>query len=122
MPKPIILGIDEIFEERGNQFTRFEKVKWSEDGKECIDVRRYIMNEENEEMPLKGMTFLTPEGPGELARAIIKNGFGDTEDLLCELNKREDFSISLNKVVGPESNHYDHTLQIEEIFSPKEVI
>ena len=120
--KPIMLGIDEIFEERGNQFSRFEKIKWSEDGKECLDVRRYTMDESNEEVPLKGMTFLTPEGPGELAKAIIKNGFGDTEDLLVILHQREDFSVSLNRVVGPESNHYDHTIQMDEMFKPKEVI
>lgn len=108
MPNPIILGIDEIFEERGNEFSRFERVKWNQDSdKEYLDIRRYKMNENNEEVALKGMTFLTEEGPSELALAIIRNNFGDTEDYLKALYARDDFSISLNNVVGKDSPHYD---------------
>lgn len=120
--KPRILGADEVFEERGNQFSRFAKVSWGDSDKEYTEVRRYTMNENNEEIPLKGMTFLTPEGPKELAKAIIKTGHGETEEYLEVLSEREDFSKALNTIVGKDSPHYDPDIPEDEYFDAKEFI
>lgn len=123
MPNPKILGIDEIFEERGNEFSRFEKVKWGDDSdKSYLDVRRYKMNENNEEIALKGMTFLTEDGPKELAKAIIRTGFGETEEYLEELYKRDDFSKALNSIVGKDSPHYDESIPEDKYYDAKEFI
>lgn len=124
MPAPKVISIDELFEEKGNQFSRFAEVCWGEDTtKTFLEVRRYVMNENNEETPLKGFTFLDREkGPGELAKAIVRNGFGDTQELLEELSERDNFSSSLNKVVGKDSPHYDDSILEEEFYDAKEFI
>lgn len=96
MPNPVILGIDDIFEEKGNRFSRFERVKWDpESDKSYIDIRRYEMNAQNEEVAGKGFTFMTEDGPAELSKAIIRNDFGTTEEYIEELAKRDDFVFAL---------------------------
>lgn len=123
MPAPRVISIDELFEEKGNQFSRFAEVSWGESDKTFLEVRRYVMNENNEETPLKGFTFLDREkGPGELAKAIIRNGFGDTEELLEELSKRENFDSALNNIVGKDSPHYNDSIPEEEFYDAKEFI
>ena len=42
------------------------------------------------------MTFLTEEGPHELAKTLVHHGYGKTKEILLELKGREDFQESVN--------------------------
>lgn len=97
--------IDYVFEEQGNQLSAFRQIQWNK-GTPRMEIRRWSKTPEGKEIPLKGMTFLTKEGPDELVNVLTKNGIGDTLEVLKNLSKREDFEKCLNSVVGKDSEFY----------------
>lgn len=90
-------GIDEVFDERGSSFCALRKVQWAKDGTEAdpekgkLEVRRWMVNSEGMETPYKGMTFLTEDGPHNLAHVLVSMGYGDTKEILNDLRKRDNF-------------------------------
>jgi hypothetical protein len=55
----IIDNFDFIFEEKSNTFGALRKIKWSDNGKEKLDIRTYNINSSGEEVPGKGFRFST---------------------------------------------------------------
>lgn len=109
--------IDEIIEEKGNQFTAFREVYYNDAETPKFEIRRYSTNKEGKEQMGKGCVLLTPEGPQETAKAIIRSGFGTTTEYIQELkNCREDFDQSLNKVLGPDDKRYDPDIKMDEVY------
>jgi hypothetical protein len=99
--KPVYFdNMDAIFDEKGSMFLAMRKVQWVKSGSEPdaskakYELRKYIVGADGEK-PNKGMTFLTEEGPHELTKVLIQQGFGHTKDLLKELKKRDDFKDSV---------------------------
>lgn len=90
-------GIDIIFDEKGSRFLSLRKVQWVTKGEEPdeekakYEMRKYTVGKEGEEICGKGVSFLTEEGPHNLAKELVANGFGHTPDVLKELIKRDDF-------------------------------
>ena len=84
------------FDERGSTWGTVRKVQWLKGDKEPdeskakIEIRKFTQTSEGERM-MKGYTFSTPEGPGELVVGLIGAGFGDTKEILKETRKRDDF-------------------------------
>lgn len=84
------------FDEKGSTWGTVRKVQWVKDGKEPdeskakIEIRKFTQRPDGERM-MKGYTFSTPEGPGELVVGLIEAGFGDTKDILKAVRKRDDF-------------------------------
>lgn len=117
-------SIDEVIEEKGSQFTAFREISFGEDtDKKYLECRRYMYNNEGKEQMLKGVTFLTPEGPQELAKAVIRNNFGTTEEYLETLkDSRSDFDVALNKVLGPEDKRFDPSLDMGEVYDAADFI
>ena len=87
---------DEVIDEKSNTFIALRLVQWCKNGSEPdknlakLELRKWRVKD-GEEHADKGCSFLTPEGPGELTKALIKHGYGDTSDLLHQLSHRDDF-------------------------------
>lgn len=83
MTKPFTYEIspdfDHIIEEHGNTYTAFRKISWGDNGTFKPDVRKYYATEEGERMS-KGCT-MSDEGAGELAVALLWEGYGKDKDI-----------------------------------------
>lgn len=103
---------DFTFDEKGNTFLALRKLSWGEGKPEKIELRKWYNSADGTETPNKGFTFLTEEGPHELTKVLVEQGFGYTDDILNGLKDREDFKSSLSKVLsGQELNE----LGIEQV-------
>lgn len=91
------------FDEKGSTWGTVRKVQWLKEGKEPdeskakIEIRKFTQTAEGERM-MKGYTFSTPEGPGELAVGLINAGFGETKEILRSVRKRDDFLESAKTI------------------------
>lgn len=107
--KPVMFdGLDEIFDERGSQFLSMRRIQWVKEGdepdrsKSKLELRKWMVGPDGVEKANKGMTFLTEEGPHELAKVLVHNGFGKTKDIILELKSRDDFSEAVNTLFEKE--------------------
>ena len=119
----IIDGVDKVFEEKGNQFGAVRKIQWGDKGP-YLEVRKWRNTPDGGEQATKGYTFMTDEGPGELAKTLIDMGYGETKDVLDILKERYDFRKSLNSVLGKDDELFDEeagTLE-DDYFDPKEFL
>ena len=88
--------IDEVFDERGSAYLALRKIQWVGEGDEPdeskarFEIRKWRIQGDGERAD-KGVGFLTEDGPHELAKVLVKNGFGNTKEILHELKKRDDF-------------------------------
>lgn len=113
----IIDNYDHIFDEKGNTFLSLRKISWS--GREPkLDLRKWYIDKEGNETVGKGISFLTEEGPNELTKILVDNGFGDTNELMESLSKREDFNkekYDIDKLTSTKEEYYDpESLFMEE--------
>ena len=112
--------VDEIFDEKGNMFLAMRKVQWCKPGvepdpnKAKLELRKWNMTQEGE-IPSKGFSFLTDEGPNELVDVLISNGYGHTKDILLKLKEREDFDDIVKSI-------YDEVDSDEEYFDARDVL
>lgn len=87
----IVDGYDHIFDEKGNTFLSLRKISWG--GREPkLDLRKWYTMADGEERVGRGVGFLTEEGPHELTRILVQEGFGYTNELMDILSTREDFN------------------------------
>lgn len=102
--------LDMIFDEKGSTFLAMRKVSWfnkdkggePSEEKAKLDMRKWTANDNGNDVPLKGFSFLTEEGPHSLAEALVDNGYGKTTKLLTSLKKREDFEESVKHMYDEE--------------------
>ena len=96
--------MDYILEEGGNKFSAMRMVSWTQNGTPKLDIRNYYVNKEGNERPSSGFT-MNPDGeaPNNLTLALIKEGYGDTEDIINGIKDRPDFMPSLKKCLGDEA-------------------
>lgn len=99
------------FDEKGNTVGTVRKVQWVKEGNEPdeskakIEIRKMYVTDDGEK-PAKGISFSTPEGPGELAIGLISNGFGDTKEILRTVRKRDDF-LEAAKTINEDDDSSD---------------
>lgn len=103
--RPVMFdNLNEVFDEQGSTFIALRRVQWCKDGKEPerekakLELRKWRITPEGDERPDKGFSFLTEEGPHELVRVLIHNGYGRTKDILTELSSRDDFIESVQNL------------------------
>lgn len=113
-------NFDHLVEEKGNQALFFRRVSWGgRDGK--LELRKWYVDGSSE-TPGKGITFMTEEGPSELVKVMTDNGFGNTDEILESISKREDFPMAVKKVLGKGVSdlveEYDNT-ELEEVYDPR---
>lgn len=124
-------GIDRIIEERGNQFLAMRMVRWNDNKEFKLDIRKYILSETGE-TPLKGISFLTEEGPDELTKILVEEGFGNNSDLFETIKEKrpelESYFIKdyLDKDIETLKSHLDTYPIIEdnmeEYYDPEELL
>lgn len=107
--------IDTVLDEKGDQFIALRKVQWAgrnattiepDPSKAKFEIRRWRVTPEGE-VPLKGVTFLTDEGPNDATIGLIKTGFGNTKDILLELKERDDFESSVKDIFNDTDQETD---------------
>lgn len=77
-------AFNRVIDEKGNQAIIMRKVRWRENADFKLDIRKYLYTDEGEQFR-KGISFLTDEGPGELAKALLEEGYGGDEDIATSL-------------------------------------
>ena len=102
--RPVLFdNLDAIFDEKGSTFLSMRKVQWVQEGNEPdeskakLDLRKCRVSEDGERAD-KGFAFLTEDGPHELAKVLVHNGYGHTKDVLLELKGRDDFKESVENL------------------------
>ena len=106
--KPIFFDdINDTFDEHGNTFLAMRRTQWLKEGetpdkdKSKIELRKWRVTSEGERAD-KGFSFLTEEGPNQLVNTLIKNGFGDTKEILIGIRKRDNFKESVEHLFDKE--------------------
>lgn len=86
--------LDRIVEEKGNTYISFRKITWGpeiDEEKEKLDIRKYYTNADGEEVVGKGVSFLTDEGPHELTKILLEEGYGHSDDIAEAIKNRDDY-------------------------------
>ena len=83
-----------------NNFLAMRNICWNGSGTYRLDIRRWYTDSEGNENPGKGFSFTTESGPDNLAVALVKNYYGDTEQILNAIKDRDDFESALNNIRG----------------------
>lgn len=93
-------SINEVFDEvTGNSFLALRKLRWTENGPFKLDIRKWFVNSNGEEVAGKGVSFMTEEGPDNLIEVLLKHGYGDTRKTLNGIKDREDFNIAIKEII-----------------------
>ena len=94
-------SLNVVFDESpgSNSFLALRSLRWSKNSPFKVDIRKWFTNAEGEEVAGKGVAFMTPEGPGNLIKALLENGFGDTRETISSLKGRDDFAVALKEVI-----------------------
>lgn len=115
-------GINRVIEEKGNQFIRFAQIAWAKDDEEVdpskikYDLRKYTTDADGNEKMLKGVSFLTDNGPTELVHVLTEEGFGKTTKILETIKNRDDFPDAVKEVYGDKvSDDIDNTFDLRDI-------
>ena len=94
----IKFGDDHIFDEKGSKFLSLRKIQWitkdtdtEDESKSRLELRKWIVKPDGTEMPNGGFGFLTENGPDELTKLMVNQGYGKTKDILSGIVKRKDF-------------------------------
>jgi hypothetical protein len=118
-------GINELIDEKGNSTIMLREVSWSSRENYKLELRRWIV-EEAGDRPLKGVSFLTEDGPNNLVHSMTKLGFGKTDVILNNLKTREDFDQSLIKTIGKtkinEAKESEIEISDEDYYDPTSFI
>lgn len=113
-------GINRIVEEKGNQFIRFAQIAWAgadeevDSSKIKYDIRKYTTDAEGNEKMLKGVSFLTDEGPTELTHVLLEEGFGNTTKVLDTIKERSDFKSAVEESFGTKVDD-ESTIDLRDI-------
>lgn len=111
---------DYLIEEKGNQALFFRRVSWN--GRDAKpEIRKWYVDGTSE-TPGKGFSFMTEEGPNELIKTMTELGYGNTEELLENISKRDDFPVAVKKVLGKGveelTEEYD-SIELEDVYDPR---
>lgn len=124
--------LDKVVDEKANQFISVRFAKWKEDQDFQLEIRRFALSEDGE-TPLKGVRFLTDNGPHELTTTLIENGFGMADELVDTIiehrpavaakiyNRLTGDKKLMTKVLSHE-NDEDMEDESENLYDPKELL
>lgn len=118
---------DHTFDEKGNTFLALRKIAWGDSDNVKLDIRKWYTNSAGEETIGKGVSFLTEEGPHELAKVLLENGYCDTFQVIESIKNRENFMTSLVRSLNKEyleenGINVDDVELEEEYYDPKEML
>lgn len=115
-------NFDYLIEEKGNQALFFRRVSWG--GRDAKpEIRKWYVDGTSE-TPGKGFSFMTKDGPNELIKIMTDLGYGNTDEILENISKREDFPTAVKKVLGKGIqevvDQYD-SVELEEVYDPRSI-
>lgn len=124
--------LDKVVDEKANQFISVRFAKWKEDQDFQLEIRRFALSEDGE-TPLKGVRFLTDNGPHELTTTLIENGFGMADELVDTIieNRPAIAAKIYNRLTGDKKlmtkvlsheNDEDTVDESENFYDPKELL
>lgn len=95
-------GINEIIDEASgtNAYIALRNVRWNPSTKYKLDLRKYFVRSDGTEVPSKGISFITDQGPDNLVKAMVDCGYGDTREIIDSIKNRPDFVDALVYSVG----------------------
>ena len=104
----------ELFDEKGTVELRLADVDWG--GGHRLELRKWYVGSDGVAKPNKGFGFLTDEGPHNLCYALLRLGYGKTEEVVQELYDRDpvELETAYNKVVHGEG--------AEVFYDPKSIL
>lgn len=131
MAKEFVYTVDSDFDytvdEKGNAFIALRKIDWGNTGNFKLDLRKYYASESGETMQ-KGVSFLTEDGPDELTKVLIENGYGDAKEITNSIiEKRPDILGRICNIIASDPSLSDPELLAqyadeEEFYDPEELI
>lgn len=124
--------LDKVVDEKANQFISVRFAKWKEDQDFQLEIRRFALSEDGE-TPLKGVRFLTDNGPHELTTTLVENGFGMADELVDTIieNRPAVAAKIYNRLTGDKKlmtkvlsheNDEDIADESENFYDPKELL
>lgn len=124
--------LDKVVDEKANQFISVRFAKWKEDQDFQLEIRRFALSEDGE-TPLKGVRFLTDNGPHELTTTLVENGFGMADELVDTIieNRPAVAAKIYNRLTGDKKlmtkvlsheNDEDTEDESENLYDPKELL
>lgn len=112
-------NVDYLLDEKNNTFIALRKIAWGDTEEGKMDIRRWYNNDEGEDTPGKGVT-LSNDACDELTLALLKENYGETEDVLTILKERKNFKSALNKLDDIKEELYDDGLEVIDLDSEDE--
>lgn len=101
-------SVDEVFDEGvGSSFLALRKIRWNENSPYKLDIRKWFTNSDGSEVAGKGVSFITENGPNGLIKALLKNNYGDTRDVLNSIKTRDDFLYNVKSVLDEMGENSD---------------
>ena len=96
-----------IIEEKGNSYTQLAYERWNEDNQFKLALRKFYSSAKGETAG-KGVTFMTEEGPSELINALLKEGYGNPDDIanICVQNRPD--------IIGSIVYNFGHNSESDE--------
>lgn len=98
-----------------NRFIAMRNICWNNSGNYKLDIRHWYTDSNGKENPGKGFSFTTENGPDNLAIALVKNYYGDTEQILEAIKDRDDFESALESIRG-------NKLDKKPLYDPKSIL
>lgn len=109
---------DYTIDEKGNTFIALRKIAWGDSDNYKLDLRKYYTTEEGERMN-KGVSFLTDEGPNELTRVLVDNGYGNAMDIAESIrNNRPD----VMELLASDLDKIKSDSNTGEFYDPRELL
>lgn len=99
-----------------NSFLAMRNICWNGSGAYRLDIRRWYTDSDGNENPGKGFSFTTESGPDNLAVSLVKNNYGNTEQILNAIKNRDDFEYSINIVLNRGANNK------KPLYDPKSIL
>jgi hypothetical protein len=117
--------IDEIIEEKGSMYTAIRKTAWysgdekPDESKAKLEIRKWKVadGESDKDIPQKGVSFMTDDGPNNLAISLLGLGYGKTKDALLKLKERKDFKNAVEHMYDE-----DEDMSGEEFFDARDAL
>ena len=86
---------ENVFDENDSSILAMRTVKWG-NGEPRLELRKWRIDPSGgKDIPNKGFSFLSENGPHNLVHTLIKNGYGDKKENTNLISKRSDFNWSI---------------------------
>lgn len=112
---------DHVIDEKGNSFIALRKIQWGGKGDYKLDLRKWYINSNGEETVGKGVSFLTEEGPHELTKTLVDNGYGHTNEILSGIYHRPDFEQCLQGI-REGKNIINESVNDDDYYNPEDLL